>query len=920
MQSLDPLLDGGEFRDFTLDILDDPCVALTAGLTASGDTLYQGYLSWFTALPAGRANYTFYVNGDLEQDGTTNIYQSTSLMNGDTVKVVITNMYACKDSAFIKTYIETVSNPWQPGQELFFDWSTDEGSQEFFFKHKSATKIDGSGNVYLTGATLNQNGDYDVLVSKYNVSGTRIWASQYAGAAGGNDAGLDLVIDESGNVYVTGTSVEAASDSNDVLVLKYNSSGVLQWSETYNGAGSSHDGGVMISLNSTGEIYVSGITTGATPPLTDFLLLKYSNSGTPLWQWVHNNGLFDVATGHGVDEYEQVTVYGATQTGLTTYSFMTVTYNGTTGLLISTGLSGASSHQFRSLGAIEKDQAGNTYITGTTTVSGGVDMYTLKLDQQLNILWSDVYNSSGTFRDEPRAISIDESGSVYVAGYSETVSDGTDYKVIKYNPTGSRAWVRSFNGEGSGADTATAIVADAQGLITITGSSFNGSNEDYYTQQYDSAGTLLYYKAWNSWDNKNDRPTALTVDPLGNIIVSGQSESHTGLQYATVRYIKKATVNIPGQQPYSSALAFTENRGQVLTTEQDTISRVLYYNTQMYPAMYFMDDTVSYVFSKQGIDESNAVIDSLQRVDMWFENEVNAEMASARFGSFGTRLEAAAQTSDFTNYYYPHTAPGLERVPAHKRLIRHDTWPGIDFEFAGNEAGLKYSIIIKPGADPANIQIRYGGYSGLSVNGSGKLAFATGIGNLEQNKAVAYQISPAGERKELSWQPDYVISDSNRVTFSNLGIYDPQLTLVLEINKAEILLENCQYPYAPIKGNLQWGTFYGGSSGAEITADVTTDANNHSYLCGRTAAADFPFSEGTEVQSQFGGGEFDAFAVSFNEFYARKWATFYGSNQYDSFNGVICNSPQGGDAWVYLMGRSFSNNLIMKSDNSNEGA
>ena len=74
---------------------------------------------------------------------------------------------------------------------LFEDWRTTGGSQNYFYR--AVTKTDGSGNVYVAGATLNGNGNYDMLVQKFNSGGVLQWTDQYNGAGNKDDGALGLI-------------------------------------------------------------------------------------------------------------------------------------------------------------------------------------------------------------------------------------------------------------------------------------------------------------------------------------------------------------------------------------------------------------------------------------------------------------------------------------------------------------------------------------------------------------------------------------------------------------------------------------------------------------------------------------------------------------------------------------------------------
>ena len=52
---------------------------------------------------------------------------------------------------------------------------------------------------------------------------------------------------------------------------------------------------------------------------------------------------------------------------------------------------------------------------------------------------------------------------------------------------------------------------------------------------------------------------------------------------------------------------------------------------------------------------------------------------------------------------------------------------------------MKYHFLVKPGADPRHIQLAYRGATGVQVSAAGKLEVVTPLGNLQDDRPVAYQ-------------------------------------------------------------------------------------------------------------------------------------------------------------------------------------
>jgi len=104
---------------------------------------------------------------------------------------------------------------------------------------------------------------FDFATVKYDSSGTQKWVQRYNGPLGsGNDDAYSITVDSSGNVYVTGRSMGTGSNY-DIATVKYNSSGVQQWVQRYNGPGNGTDWANSILVDDSGNVYVSGLSAGS---------------------------------------------------------------------------------------------------------------------------------------------------------------------------------------------------------------------------------------------------------------------------------------------------------------------------------------------------------------------------------------------------------------------------------------------------------------------------------------------------------------------------------------------------------------------------------------------------------------------------------------------------------------------------------
>ncbi len=192
---------------------------------------------------------------------------------------------------------------------------------------------------------------------------------------------------------------------------------------------------------------------------------------------------------------------------------------------------------------IVQDNFGFVYATGVSMGLTGTkeDYATIKFGEDGDFIWAVRYDGPGHNLDYASAIAIDNTGNLYVTGWSRAGSDfaSEDYCTIKYDNNGNQLWVKRYNGTGDCYDEATAITLDNAGNVYVTGKSYGGSNaiDDYATIKYSSAGTQLWVARYNSSSQKEDKAYSIAADPSGNVYVTGASfMSGKGYDYLSVKY------------------------------------------------------------------------------------------------------------------------------------------------------------------------------------------------------------------------------------------------------------------------------------------------------------------------------------------------------------------------------------------------
>jgi uncharacterized delta-60 repeat protein len=407
----------------------------------------------------------------------------------------------------------------------------------------SALAVDGSGNVVLTGFFYNgTNGDYST--AKYAAAdGALLWERRYNGPENGYDIAHAIAVDRSGNVVVTGESVSSRGDSVVYYTAKYAAAaGAQVWEKRYDGNGITGNApgyAQAVAVDASGNVVVTGYSDGSAYN-HDYYTAKYAAAdGALLWQKRYNGpaNYNDLANAVAVDGSGNVVVTGYSFNG-TNYDYYTAKHAAADGALLWEQRYNGPANGYDEATAVAVDGSGNVVVTGYSVNGTNASSYTVKYAAADGALLWEKLRPGGGIR-----VTMDSSGNVVMTGNSW---NGTsfDYSTAKYAAAdGTLLWEKYYNGPADGDDGATAVAVDGSGNVVVTGlsaaivSDMSGSIFDYYTAKYAAAdGALLWETGYNGPANGDDFAAAMAVDGSGNVVVTGESWNGRNNDYYTVKY------------------------------------------------------------------------------------------------------------------------------------------------------------------------------------------------------------------------------------------------------------------------------------------------------------------------------------------------------------------------------------------------
>jgi len=331
----------------------------------------------------------------------------------------------------------------------------------------------------------------------------------------------------------------------------------------------------------------------------------------------------------------------------------------------------------------------------------------------------------------------------------------------------------------------------------------------------------------------------------------------------------------------SMPLSFTENKGQFG-------ERTKFRSNALGAIFYFAGGEVTYFFSRE-TDEpvKEALGPWVSGSDMSDppsrlgrpRHKREGLLVHAKFVGANPNAEVSGEDMlpHKCNYFYgDNPSKWRTNVPNYSAVRYRNIYPGIDLKYYGDGHSLKYDFIVKPGADPSQIEIEYDGVNSLSVNAQGELLVSTQFGDIIERVPSVYQ-EIGGDKREILCR--YVILERDRFSFALDNDYDRSQLLYID-------------------PELSYSTYLGG--GSEDTGHgIAVDGEGCAYVTGYTGSTDFP----TVIPYDEGNGGRDVFIIKLSASGdSRVYCTYLGGRCSDYGAGIAVD----GKGCAYVMGGTQS--------------
>jgi len=193
--------------------------------------------------------------------------------------------------------------------------------------HGMFAAVDPAGNLVVVGVSNDSTHRGDFITIKYSPAGETLWTRRYAGPAGWGDLPAGVAVDAAGCVYVTGTSQTGSgtTTTSRYVTIKYGPDGAERWAVPYEGP-TGHDGPCAVALDAEANVYVSGSSTNASNSW-DVLTIKYDSAGNQQWlERFDMPSMWDEAYVMALSSQGTVFIGGRTDNDTTGINYLSLAY------------------------------------------------------------------------------------------------------------------------------------------------------------------------------------------------------------------------------------------------------------------------------------------------------------------------------------------------------------------------------------------------------------------------------------------------------------------------------------------------------------------------------------------------------------------------------------------------------------------
>jgi len=300
-----------------------------------------------------------------------------------------------------------------------------------------------NGYLYVCGNLRRTSGVDDAYVGKYNEYGQPIWERYVSVGSGWYGYAYGIDADDDGNVYVS-VGRFGSPFYQPAFIVKFNSSGTLQWQRAIS-TGYWYTYTYDLQCDSSGNVYASGYVNPTAYIGNDRMyVVKFDTSGN--LQWTKTYGPNGNSTSIFVERVSG-DIYTSYNNKVSQFN-SSGTLQGTIEISgISPGTGSSGDPQGAAVCCV--DSSGNIYVAGRNASFPWTDTFLFKLNSSGTIQWQKKSQIAGTDLHWPNGIGIDANGDVYICGlnFYRGTSEEIGFAIKYQGSNGNLLWKREFESE-----------------------------------------------------------------------------------------------------------------------------------------------------------------------------------------------------------------------------------------------------------------------------------------------------------------------------------------------------------------------------------------------------------------------------------------------------------------------------------------
>ena len=422
---------------------------------------------------------------------------------------------------------------------IFAQWSSIINPSSYS-TYGASIVIDNTGDIYSVGHVfVNSTNKEDIIIVKYNNSGSVLWTRTYDYAED-SDKAVKAIVDADNNLVIVATSSSSANGKN-ILGLKYTTTGDLVKTFVFDGTANLDDSAADIVMGENGNLYIGGTTRLVSQRA--FVLIKVDSNLDQVWQKTHT--LYygaDLRKLHFNQTNQNIAITGNYTDWENLYLTAIVVYDNEGIKIIDENYRTLENRSSVCFDVIANND-NSVYVCGyeANEDSNIWDALLMKYDANGDIIWSRKVNADG-FPAYFKNMLIDDLGNIFVTGMN-----GENAIIAKFGSDGTQVWMQTHTSKSgfSTVDTYECIKQSSDGNIYVLARNTVANGGGAMIVKYNNVGEYQWTQFYNGSESQMDEPVNFCLDQNGSafVIVNSRNSSYY-FDMATLMLLNQDAQNV----------------------------------------------------------------------------------------------------------------------------------------------------------------------------------------------------------------------------------------------------------------------------------------------------------------------------------------------------------------------------------------